>query len=72
MAKLRYGVFNIDNSWRVFRDSERTGLFGSREEALSSAENQARRALGEGFEVELYLQHSSGELVMADLSRIGH
>jgi hypothetical protein len=72
MAKLRYGVFNVGRRWRVFCETERTGLFDTREEALSAAESQARASLGEGFEVELYLESGGGELRRADLSQIGH
>ncbi len=72
MATLRYGVFNVDNHWKVFRETERTGLFNTREEALLAAKSDVRAAMGAGYEVELYLEGAGGELKRADLSQIAH
>jgi hypothetical protein len=72
MTTLRYGVFNVDRTWKVFRETERTGLFDSRDEALTAAKSAVRDALGAGFEVELYVEGPCGELRKADLSGVGH
>jgi hypothetical protein len=72
MTKLRYGVFNVDHRWKVFCETERTGLFETRDEAVSAAKGGARAALSQGYEVELYLQDLSGELTRADMAQIAH
>jgi hypothetical protein len=72
MATLRYGVFNIDNHWKLFRETERAGLFDTREEAISAAESAARSSMSDGYDVELYLEHAGGELKLANLRHIGH
>jgi hypothetical protein len=72
MTTLRYGVFNIDNHWKLFRETERTGLFDTRAEAISAAESAARSSMSAGYDVELYLEHFNGELKRADLRHIGH
>jgi hypothetical protein len=67
MATVCFGVFLVDGRWKVFRNTSRTGLYDSREEALSEARREARKTRDVGVEVELYVEQPDGELTVVEL-----
>lgn len=72
MQKLRYGVFQVRDLWKVYSDTESSGVFADRPSAVAAAERAALSAMASGWEVELHLQDVGGEFHMADVSRLAH
>ncbi len=66
MATLKFGVFNVDDAWKLYREDGCAQDFIERLDAVSAALRAAELALGAGSEVELYLQDINGEVRRVD------
>jgi hypothetical protein len=66
MAKLRFGVFQVQDGWQLWCQDHQLGRFHHRGDAISAGERAADQASGSGFEVELHIMNPNGELRLAD------
>ena len=64
MAKLRLGVFQIQDEWRLCQ----LGRFKRAVDAISAGGSAADQATRSAFEVELHIMTWDGELRLADLA----
>jgi hypothetical protein len=71
MAKVRYGVFQIDSQWILCCEDYRLGHYSNRLNAISAGQRTARQAMGSGFDAELFIMDVGGELRQADPTWLG-
>lgn len=71
-AKIRYGVFQQGSQWLLCCDDHRLGRYDDRASAISAGRSAANQAMGSGFDAELFVMDSAGELRRADPASFGH
>ena len=72
VAKLSYGVFPLEDQWRLYCQAYQLGRFRNQAEAISAGKRAVCEAMGSGFDAELLIVDVGGELRRADPGSIGH
>jgi hypothetical protein len=72
MAKVRYGVFQIDSEWLLYCEQHHLGRYADQPSAISAGKRAACQAMGSGFEAELLIMDAGGELRQADPASFGN
>jgi hypothetical protein len=72
MAKVRYGVFQIDSHWLLCCEQHRLGRYADRQSAISAGQRAACQAMGSGFDAELFIMEIDGELRKASPASFGN
>jgi len=70
MAKVRYGVFEVDGHWSLWCGSHRLGGYTDQSAAIAAGARAACQAAGSGFDPELLIM-DSGELRRANPASYG-
>jgi hypothetical protein len=71
MAKVRYGVFQIDSQWLLCCAEHRLGRYADRQSAILAGQRAVGQAIGSGFDAELLILEVGGELRKAELALFG-
>jgi len=66
MAKVRYGVFQVDGQWLLCCAEHHLGRYPDQVAAVAAARRAAGQAIGSGFDAELLIMDTDGELRRAD------
>jgi hypothetical protein len=72
MAKVRYGVFQVDSKWLLCCEQHRLGRYEDQMSAVSAGRRAACQAMGSGFDAELLIMDVGGELRKADPASFGN
>jgi hypothetical protein len=71
-AKVRYGVFHVDQQWMLCCEQHQLGRYDEQHEAVAAGGRAACQAMGSGFDAELLIMDIGGELRRADPATFGH
>jgi hypothetical protein len=72
MAKVRYGVFQVDAQWLLCCEQHQLGRYADQPSAISAGKRAACQAMDSGFDAELHIMDPGGELRRADPASFGH
>ena len=72
MAKVRYGVFQVNSQWLLCCEQHHLGRYSDQVEAIAAGKRAACQAMGSGFDAELLIMDVGGELRHADPASFGH
>ena len=72
IAMLRYGVFLVENVWRLYSSDGRARNYPCQATAILAGKSATRAAVAQGREVELYVQDNEGNLSRIDPPGLGH
>lgn len=72
MAKIRYGVFQVDSQWLLCCEDYNLGRYVDQSTAVTAGKRAACQAMGSGFDAELLVMGVGGELSRVDPAQFGH
>ena len=72
MAKVRYGVFQVDSHWLLCCEEHHLGRYDDQRDAIAAGRRAASQAMGSGFDAELLVMDIGGELRHEDPGSFAH
>lgn len=72
MAKVRYGVFQMNAQWVLCSEKQHLGRYADMPSAVSAGRRAACQAMGNGLDAELHIMDIRGELRRVDPASFGH
>lgn len=72
MAKVRYGVFQVDAQWLLCCQEYNLGRYVDQSAAIAAGKRAAGQAMGSGFDAELLVMDVGGELRRVEPAQFGN